>query len=234
MHYLFSFSLLIILVSSCSFQSRIIPLTQNTEYVNERLIGIESNNRLQLKANFEGINDNHFIYYVSINNRSNQSIDIFPSDFYYTTNTNTTKFRALEYTTIVQGINNKIKFEQTTNTSVGSVQLANSIADLITAIADNDKDLSKEEKLKKDLNREQEANLNANIKSTNDEETIRLYQLKEQLREFYLNPITLLPGQTYGGLIYFPKAQNRITNKFNITYSSNGNKIELPFGLKKR
>lgn len=228
-----TYSFLFLILSSCSRQTSLVPLSDNTEYIHSRLTAIESNQNLQLKINFERKTRNHLIYHVSIDNLSNAPLDILPTDFYYTTSNSSTKFRAVEYHHLIQDIDKNIAHGHNTNEVIGYLQLAHALEDLVTTITDSDKDLSKEAKLQKDLDREQEYNSYVVQENSNSEEIIKLYQLKEQLNQFYLTPATLDVGQSYSGIIYFPRAKNRIKDGCHITYSSSNGKISIPFGQKK-
>lgn len=233
MRFLLSSFLLILISSACSRQSAIIPISNNTEYIHDRLTAVEANDVLQVKINFDRETRKHFVYYVSIDNISNQPVDILTSDFYYTTNDNATKFRAIEHPTLIEEIDRNIAYGQATNEAISYLQILHNVEDLVANISNSDKELSKEAKLENKLEREQEYSNYALNKSIQSNDIIQNYQLKEKLDQFYLMPTQIAPGQSYSGIIYFPRAKNRVKEGLNITYSSNKGKFVIPFGTAK-
>jgi len=202
----------LVLCASCSRQTSLVPISNNTYYADDRLIAEASSPTVGLSVNFDRSTKDFYIYEVQIENRSSQSLALSPADFFYQTQASNVKFQGISYEKIVEHIDQRIVHKKKIKEVDGWLDVLDVVTDVVLNTGDEDGS--------EDYYESQEDLSN---------QIIYLYELKEYLSDYYLKSIELSENESYYGIVYFPRMRKDKSKAYNIVYGGVDRQIEIPF-----
>ncbi len=202
----------LVLFASCSRKTNLVPISDNTYFVEQRLIAEASNASVNLNMNFDRATRNFYIYELELSNLNKKSLMLAPSDFYYQLDDSGTKYLGMPLEEVISIIDRQIVQLKRSKEVDGWLEVFDVVTDIILETDDPDSDA--------DYYESQEST---------SERIIRLYELKEYLAQYYLKSGELIKGESAYGILYFPRNRKEQGKIHHVNYNGVGSLIQIPF-----